>query len=741
VAGKRERDEGRPLKERIVQLISRAEYRPLDTVELSKALGLHSSLRRSLRDALHELEVEGAIARIRKDRYVLPQVAQLVTGRIEFHRNGTAHLIAEKQGQADVLITGENCGTALHGDQVVVRIEETRGERLEGRVIRIVARKTSRVVGTLQKSPRFHYVVPDDPRIPHDIYVEPTPAARIGDKVVVRLDAWESRHVNPEGTIVEVLGPANAPGIDIISIIKKHDLPERFPEEALAEADRISEEIDPNEIERREDCRKDLIITIDPDDAKDFDDAIFVEKTQHGWRLQVHIADVSHYVTPGGALDREARFRGNSTYLVDRVIPMLPERLSNGICSLKPSVERLTFAAIVDFDEQGRPKRSRFTKAVIRSAHRFTYKQAFAILNERAGSEQNRGRDGGRGKQVKTAPLPDVKDVPNAIRARLHTAWELASLLRKNRFAAGSLDLDFPEIKVRLDENGRPARLERIENDISHQLIEEFMLAANEAVARTLKNRLLPTVYRVHEKPDPTRLKEFREIAGTHGIKMGNPEVRGEIQRALRQVRGQPEEFAVKMALLRRLMRARYDIQPLGHYGLSKSDYTHFTSPIRRYADLLVHRSLEAAIQQSQQSGPKSQGGRRKPVRTTVRELGEIAEHISKTERTSAEAESESVQLKKMEFFERQLTSRKPQEFRAIVTEVRSFGLVVDLPDAGQGGVIHVSTLGPEFFQFDPVRMAFFSRRSKKRFTLGDELTVIVSRVDRFKRQVDFVPA
>jgi ribonuclease R len=708
----------------------------LDKGELSKSLGLHSALRRNLADVLHELEVEGAVVRIRKDRYVLPQVAQLVAGRIEFHRNGTAHLIAEKEGQADVFIGGENCGTALHGDQVVVRLEDTRGPRLEGSVIRIVERKTLRTVGTLQKSPRFHYVVPDDPRIPHDIYVEPTPAARIGDKVVVRLDAWESRHVNPEGTIVEVLGPADAPGIDIISIIKKHDLPERFPDSVLEEADRIPEEIDPREIEQREDCRKDLIVTIDPDDAKDFDDAIHVTRTQNGWRLQVHIADVSHYVTTGGALDREARVRGNSTYLVDRVIPMLPERLSNGICSLKPNVDRLTFAAFIDFDAEGRPKRSNFARAIIRSAHRFTYKQAFAVLGGGNTEHQRSAKEGRHGKVPRSTPS-EVRDVPNAIRERLRVAWELAALLRKNRFAAGSLDLDFPEVKVRLDENGRPASLERIENDISHQLIEEFMLAANEAVARALRNRLIPSVYRVHEKPDPTRLKEFREIAATHGIKMGNPEVRGEIQRALRHVRGRPEEFAVKLALLRRLMRARYDIKPLGHYGLAKSDYTHFTSPIRRYADLVVHRSLDAIIQQPAIGGGS---GRGKKPRAGAGDLGEVADHISKTERTSAEAESESVQLKKMEFFERQIANRRPQEFRAVVTEVRSFGLVVDLPDAGQSGMIHVSTLGKEFFQFDSVRMSFFSRRSKKRFSLGDQLMVIVSRVDRFKRQVDFVP-
>ncbi|MEQ1858958.1 MAG: ribonuclease R [Chthoniobacteraceae bacterium] len=691
------------LNARILALLEHADYQPLDKAGIAKALDIHSAERRRISDALDGLERDGAIVCIRKDRYVLPETAQLFTGRIEFHRNSNAHVVGERRGEDDVFVTSINAGTSLHGDLVVVRLDDRATERREGRVIRIIERGTQRIVGTLQRSERFHYVVPDDPRMPHDVYVETTPAARIGYKVVVRLDRWESRHVNPEGTIVEVLGPAGAPGVDMLAIIRKHDLPERFPDAVLAEADRIAEEIDPEEIARREDCRGIDIVTIDPDDAKDFDDAIHVERLANGWRLQVHIADVSHYVTPGGELDNEAAIRGNSTYLVDRVIPMLPERLSNGICSLKPHVERLTFAAFIEFDKAGRPTHSHFARAIIRSAHRFTYKEAFAALQRKPGS---------------------------AIDERLHTAWELASLLRKNRFAAGSLELDFPELKVRLDDAGNAVRIERIENDISHQLVEEFMLAANEAVASMLTRGNIPTVYRVHEKPVPTRLREFREIVATHGIRIGNPELRSELQKALRAVHGQPEELSVKLALLRRLMRARYDTQPLGHYGLAKGHYTHFTSPIRRYSDLIVHRSTAFAIARGKHdTKPQHMGG-----------LGQIAAHISTTERTSSDAEFESVQLKKFDFFERQIASRQPQEFRAIVTEARSFGLIVELPDAGQSGVIHVSTLGDDFFQFDAVRQCFFSRRGRKRFSLGDELTVIVSRVDRFKRQVDFVP-
>ncbi|HEX8311918.1 MAG TPA: VacB/RNase II family 3'-5' exoribonuclease, partial [Chthoniobacteraceae bacterium] len=448
----------------------------------------------------------------------------------------------------------------------------------------------------------------------------------------------------------------------------------------------------------REDLRRMPVITIDPDDAKDFDDAIHVERLPNGgWRLGVHIADVSHYVRPGRALDKEARLRGNSTYLADRVIPMLPERLSNGICSLRPDEDRLTSSAFIEFSSGGKIKSARFAKTVIRSAARLTYKQAFAVLQ--GGTSGNPGID-----------------------ERVHVAWELASLLRKNRYAAGSLDLDFPEVKVRLDENGKAVRLEKIENDISHQLIEECMLAANEVVAREIKGRQQPSIYRIHEDPDPDRLSEYREQAATYGFKAGDLTQRREVQKLLAAIKGKPEEYALKIGFLKSLKRAAYDTRPLGHYGLAKVNYTHFTSPIRRYADLVVHRVL------AQQRGP------------SVAEFGATALHISTTERTSADAEKDSVQLKKMEFFQRQLESKRPEEMRAAVVDVRSYGLVVELPDVLVSGLIHVSSLPGDFYMFDPVRLAFTGRKTKRRYKIGDELRVIVSRVDAYKRQIDFVP-
>jgi ribonuclease R len=740
-----------PLRERVLQLLRTPDYQAMDKVEISKALRWPSDRRAELRDVLRELESAGTVARIRKDRYVLPQTADLVTGKLQVHAGGNAHLLSETPGVKDVFISAPNLGTAMNGDKVVARLmhegRAQRGATKEARVIKILERANSTVVGTLQSSKNFFFVIPDDPRLQHDIYVRPAtgvvsiesprlgrqrdrqahalmkpggaPPARVGDKVVVRLDEWESRHTNPEGEIIEVLGPAGAPGIDMLSIIRKYNLPTEFPEAVEREAEQISETIDPAEIARRDDCRRRFVITIDPDDAKDFDDAIEVERTSNGWRLAVHIADVSHYVRPGNALDKEARKRGNSTYLADRVIPMLPERLSNGICSLKPGVERLTVAAFIEFDAHGKVRKTRFAKSVIKSAARLTYRQAFAILeNQPVPPTPNYERGG----KVHLAAKPVPLEVTPELRERVRTAWKLASLLRKNRFAAGSLDLDFPEVKVWLDDQGKAARLEKVENDISHQLIEECMLAANEVVAKELKERNIPAIYRIHENPDPDRLLEFRDLAATYGFRAGDVTKRAELQKLLASTRGTPEEYAIKLALLKSLMRARYATEPLGHYGLAKVNYTHFTSPIRRYADLVVHRALA-----------RERIG-------SVKDLAEAALHISTTERISADAEKDSTMLKKMEFFLRQLESKKPDEMRAIVVDVRSYGLVVELPDCMVTGLIHVSALPGDFFQFDDVRLSFVGRKTRQIYKLGDALRVIVCRVDAYKRQIDFVP-
>ena len=722
------KENGRKIREKILALLARKDYRPLDKINIARQLVLTSSNRVALRKILRELERSGEIARIRKNRYVLPAEADLVAGTLSIHQAGYGFLTTEIPEQPDIFIPAENTGTAMHGDRVVARItrdeaypraKDRRGRR-EGRIIRILERARDTIVGTLQHSRNFYYVVPDDPRLVHDVYVQLPARAKLakapgrGDKVVVRLEPWESRHVNPEGDIIEVLGPASAPGVDMLSIIRKYDLPTEFPRAVVDEANRIPETVAARMIEGREDLREKFIVTIDPDDARDFDDAIDVDKTDNqGWRLGIHIADVSAYVSPDSALDREARRRGNSVYLPDRVIPMLPERLSNGVCSLNPGVDRLTHSVFIQFDKSGHAKNARFGKSVIRSAHRLTYKQAYSILQ--------------------SAPRDRLSE-------HLHQAWALASLLRRRRFEHGSLDLDFPEVKVHLDANGEPLELERVENDESHQLIEECMLAANEAVARELKKRAIPTIYRVHENPDPEKLAEYREFALSFNYKVGDITHRAELQRLLASIRGKPEEQALKIALLKSLKRARYFPQPLGHYGLAKNNYTHFTSPIRRYADLVVHRAL-ASLRPGRATAWRAGRDENRGSRTDPSQIASVAEHISTTERVAAEAEIEAVRMKKLEFFQRQLDERNPQVFRAAIVDVRNYGVVVELPDVLITGLIHVSSLTDDFYVFEPAQRRLIGRRFRRRLSVGDELRVFVARVDRFKRQIDFALA
>jgi len=387
--------------------------------------------------------------------------------------------------------------------------------------------------------------------------------------------------------------------------------------------------------------------------------------------------------------------------------------LSNGVCSLNPGVNRLTHSVFIQFTRDGRVKSSRFGRTVIRSARRLTYREAYAVL--------------------RAAPHDELGE-------RLHVAWELASLLRKKRFEQGSLDLDFPEVKVRLDDQGKPILLERIENDESHQLVEEFMLAANEAVARELKNRSIPTVYRVHENPEPDKLAEYRELVLSYNYKVGDLTNRKELQRLLASLSGKPEEQALKIGLLKSLKRARYAAQSLGHYGLAKTNYTHFTSPIRRYADLVVHRALARNGTLRHPAGAARQPYQ-KESGLDMGQVVSVAEHLSITERVAAEAEMDSVKMKKLEFFQRQLDARDPQVFRATVIDVRNYGLLLELPDVLLTGLIHVSSLTDDFYVFHPTQRRFIGRQSRRRFSVGDQLRVFVARVDIFKRQVDFAIA
>ena len=704
------------IRQKIQTLLATPNYHPLRRDELGKKLRLNTTERRDFRRVLAEMLDKGEVVRVRTDRFVLPHDADLVVGRIEFNEKGFAFLRPElppetttpAKPRADIYVAGEDTGVALHGDKVVVRLHRDRrkfkaADKPAGVVIRILERASEIVVGTLQKGQHVHYVIPDDPRMPHDVYTRPALNAQGGDKVVVKLLEWKSRHTSPEGEIVEVLGKSDAPGVDIMAIIRKHRLAIDFSEQTLAEVARISEKISPAEYAQRLDLRGKFIVTIDPDDAKDFDDAVNVDELPGGgWRLGVHIADVSHYVQPDGPLDREAHARGNSVYLVDRVLPMLPEKLSNNLCSLRPNEDRLTQSVFIEFTPKMVVRKMEFALSVIRSRQRLTYKEAFARLQSRDEHEE--------------------------LTRELKKMWRLASHLRQQRFAHGSLNLEFPEVKVRLDKNGKPTHIEKIYYDISHQLVEEFMLAANEAVAKHICQLQIPCIYRIHDDPDLEKLRDFRQYAQSFGYKVGDVAHRQELQKLLKQVEGKPEEYAINLALLRSLKRARYSPVPVGHFGLAKKFYTHFTSPIRRYADLIVHRTLLTLLA----------GGKTTPRRYSLQELTRAAEHISQTERVAAEAEEESVELKKLEYFQQQLERGKLAVMDAVVCTVRNFGIFVELPESLVQGLVHVSTLEDDFYQYDERLERLVGRRTKRVIQIGDKVRVQVARVDVLKRQIDF---
>jgi len=698
------------MDENILKLLGRHDYAPSNVPELLRRLGLRPNEQQPLQQALHHLEKSGRIVRTKGNRYILAQQADLVPGVLRINRQGRGFLQPDDPALQEIVVEAIATSTAMHGDRVLVRRDVRPGARrpaggpLTGAVVRVLERKRSHMVGTLQQSKQFLFVIPDDPRVPHDIYVSPPRdagrPARVGDKVVVQLRHWESRHANPEGEIIEVLGPADQEGVDMLSVLRQYNLPLHFPKNALREAEliargRLAGDTSPADLAGRVDCRAHPVITIDPDDAKDFDDAIGLERTGEGrWKVWVHIADVSHYVKAGGTLDEEARRRGNSTYLVDRVIPMLPEALSNELCSLKPGADRLTKCVEFLVSDDGRVLNAKFYPAVIRSARRFTYKEALAVIEH---------------------PTPD-----GAIERMLHQAHTLAQHIRRARFKAGSLDLDFPDSKIRLDEQGRLLRVERIENDVSHQLIEEYMLLANEAVAARLMALRRPAVYRVHEPPDERRLQEYRQDVLSHEIPCGNLAQRGEVQKLMRRLNALPVGPALKIGFLKSLMRARYAVEPLGHYGLSKAKYTHFTSPIRRYADLLVHRALFDRL------GP------------SLSSLKETALHISETERNSADAERDSKDVKLFAFLKAQLKSGRREKYPALVTDPRNFGFFVDVPGLGMSGLVHLSSIEDDFFIFDQTRGHLVGRRTRRVIKLGDQVTVQVYKVDTFKKQVDF---
>ena len=734
------------ISERLFAHLSRRNYVPAPADAIIKEWRLNPKQRRAFNTEVGELVRSGRITLIKKDRLCLPREADLVTGTINFRQKGSAMVAPEVRAteprKPAIFISGEDTGVALQGDKVVVRLRSPKerdfphflklGEQA-GRVIKILERGAATLTGTLQRGNSYFYVMPDDPRIGHDIIVaDPakarlTPPAVVGDKVIVQLNEWKERHLNPDGVVTQRLGRAFEPRAELAAIFHKYNLATSFPDPVVREAAAILPEVQPGDLEGRRDYRAVPTFTIDPDDAKDFDDALSVEYLDNGEiRVGVHIADVSHYVYPGTALDREAQQRGNSTYLVGTVVPMLPEKLSNGLCSLVEAKDRLTKAAIFTFTRSGAVKSVDFANTVIRSRKRLTYKQAYALMFEDDHAKIRKlplpgaHQTGSTGRALNELSQAELTDLQKWVRQ----LWTLGSKLRKERMAGGSLDLDMPETKIFVDAEGYADRIEKIENDESHQLIEEFMLLANEAVARLTRTNRLPSLYRVHDDPDEAKLADLRQFLTTFQVKTGDLMHREEVVRLLAQLKHHPQGFILRTQLLRSMRKACYRATPDGHYGLNKKDYTHFTSPIRRYSDLVVHRVLGTWL--AKQPGYRAV------------HIDQLAEHLSLTEINSTEAERDSVKVKLMEYFDREAERKKKTVFNAIITDVRNHGFFIELSEAGAFGMVPVSSLKDDFYVLNGEGTAFIGRKTKRKFELGHKIEVIVDKVDRQRRLIDF---
>jgi ribonuclease R len=679
--------------------------------ELVRRLDLAGPARRELKAVLRRLIGDGSVVKIRGARIGLPARMNLVVGRLQCSPAGHGFVVPEarREGQADVFVSAPNIREALHGDRVVVRVERETARGPEGRIIRVLERAIRRMVGRYEDDGRFGgHVVPFDRRVLHELFIPTGEAngATAGQMVAAEITRPPTATRNPVGRVVAVLGRLADPGVDLKVIVAKYGLPDAFPREVEEEAQAVARPFGPGEIAGRADFRGTLTVTIDPETARDHDDAVGIERrADGGWRLAVHIADVAHYVREGGALDQEAYLRGTSVYFPDRVVPMLPHALSSDVCSLVEGQERLTQSAVIEMDAEGRVQRAEFHDGVIRSAARLSYEQAQGIVD---GDAALRGR---------FAHLVDA----------LLGMDELAKLMRRRRHERGSLDLDLPEPRLVLGPDGEMTGIVPHERLDSMRLIEEFMLAANEAVAEALHQAGVGALYRIHERPDPERVEEFSELVASLGYRVpGNLEaVRPEdFQLILRQIDGKPEEKLVSYLLLRTMKLARYHEENLGHFGLATEMYAHFTSPIRRYPDLVVHRALRAL---RQGPSPDREGWLRE-------QLPEMGRHLSEMERRAAEAERELVEWKKVRF----MASRLGETFSGYVTGVQAFGLFVELDEIYVQGLVHVSSITDDYYRFDEKAHRLKGENTKKAYRLGDRVEVQVVRVDLERRQIDF---
>ncbi|GIN70864.1 ribonuclease R [Bacillus sp. J14TS2] len=688
------------------------EAKPLTVSEIEENLQVTEAEDfKSLVKALVYMEEQGMVVRTRSNRYGLPEKMNLMRGTLSGHAKGFAFLIPDDKSLDDVFIPPHEKNGAMHGDHVLVRIaNESKGSRREGTVVRILKRGSEKVVGTYSESKYFGFVIPDDKKIADDIFIPKNKSmgAIDGHKVVVHITIFPEDRKNAEGEIVEILGHKNDPGIDILSIIHQHELPLAFPDEVMEEANRIPDVVDEADIPNRRDLRDETIVTIDGADAKDLDDAVTLSRLANGhYKLGVHIADVSYYVREGEAIDREAYERGTSVYLVDRVIPMIPHRLSNGICSLNPQVDRFTISCEMEINGQGEVVSHEIFPGLIKTAERMTYEAVNQMLIEK--DEELRE------KYQTLVPMFELME-------------ELQGILQNKRMKRGAIDFDFKEAKVLVDEEGKPTDVEIRERSIGERIIEEFMLIANETVAERFHWMDVPFIYRIHEDPKEDKLQRFFEFITNFGLIVrgtANSVHPRALQDIIEAVAGKPEEMVISTMMLRSMQQAKYDPESIGHFGLSTKFYTHFTSPIRRYPDLIVHRLIRTYLFE----GKLDEGTRSK----WDAELPDIADHTSKRERRAVDAERDTDEMKKAEYMEDKIG----EEFDGMISSITNFGLFVELPNTIEG-LVHVSYMTDDYYHYDERHLAMIGERTGTVFRIGDEITVRVINVNKDEHDIDF---
>jgi ribonuclease R len=702
----RKKEKSRPSfsAEELLQVMHE-EDRPLPLREILRRLGLQDEQRRKAREYLRDLADEGKVVRIRGNRYGLPSKMNLIVGRVKAHPDGYGFVIPEAEGEEDIFISPRNLKEAMHGDRVVARIESIRKKGNEGSVIRILERKMRKVVGKFVRAKNYSYVIPEDERILQEVLIPEgeTKRARPDQIVVAEITQYPTERARPVGRIAYILGYPDDPEIEPQIILHKYDLPHRFSSAAVKEAQNLPLKPSPHEYEDRVDLRGIPTFTIDGENARDFDDAVSIERKEDGGaKLYVSISDVSHYAKEGTSLDEEAYLRGTSVYFPDRAVPMLPPELSNEICCLHPKVDRLTLTVELSYDANGETRSVQFYPSVIQSNERLTYTWVKKMLVD--GDSELKGRFGHL--------LPS-----------LELMADLSQELRRRRTERGALDFDLPEPEVILNLQGETEEIIRAEKNLAHQIIEEFMIAANEAVARFMEEKGLPFIYRVHEPPKKEAVDEFRRFISHLGYRMrkDTDHSPGELQRVLSEAKGKPEERVINEILLRSMKWARYSAENLRHFGLASNAYTHFTSPIRRYPDLIVHRLLKSALS-------------KKKVKLPEGILANKADHLSERERVAMEAEREILNRYRVRF----MRDKIGEEFEGIISGVMAFGFFVELRDIFVEGLVRMTSLHDDYYQYHEKKYCLVGERTHKTFRIGDKVKVRVERVDLERRHIDF---